>query len=168
MDKGKATGTRNNLQRSTSRLTPYSKHRRDKRNSKRDVFYFLIFSGLCFPNSISHRGPGLQPFHMLLCESAHLTTNKASVLSWNVPLPTGTQLTQNCPGKDTAPPASLIFMGFEEISLEMKREPFLLDNCVAVTAKRRNQLICSISLWVAPAQICTKGGPRPATAGQGC
>lgn len=72
------------------------------------------------------------------------------------------------PWKRHCSPASLIFMGFEEISLEMKREPFLLDNCVVVTAKRRNQLICSISLWVAPAQICTKGGPRPATAGQGC
>lgn len=57
-------------------------------------------------------------------------------------------------------------MGSEEISLEMKREPFLLNNCVVVTAKRRNQLISSISLWVAPAQICTKEGQDPPQQGR--
>lgn len=41
--------------------------------------------------------------------------------------------------KTLLPAASVIFMGFEEISLEMKQDPFLLNSCVRVTANRQNQ-----------------------------
>lgn len=51
-------------------------------------------------------------------------------------------------------------MGFEEISLEMKQDPFLLNSCVRVTANRQNQHTSSTSPRMAPAQICTKGGDK--------
>lgn len=42
-------------------------------------------------------------------------------------------------GKTLLPAASVIFMSFEEMSLEMKQDPFLLNSCVRVTADQQNQ-----------------------------